>query len=110
MCKSDGHLEATLECELMTDKATDTDPHTTAAPDHSVAATIPGDPPIRKKPTDELLDEEHERSAQAMNIRSDLFDEDEYSMEEYEQLLDMYEESIQDIQEGSIVTGHILRV
>jgi small subunit ribosomal protein S1 len=110
MCKSDGHLEATLEHELMTDKATDTDPHTTAAPDHSIAATIPSDPPIHKKPTDELLDEEHERSAQAMNIRADLFDEDEYSMEEYEELLGMYEESIQDIQEGSIVTGHILRV
>jgi small subunit ribosomal protein S1 len=110
MCKSDGHLEATLERELMTDKATDTDPHTTAAPDRSAAATIPGDLPIHKKPTDELLDEEHERSAQAMHIRSDLFDEDEYSIEEYEQLLDMYEESIQDIQEGSIVTGQILRV
>jgi small subunit ribosomal protein S1 len=95
----------------MTDKATDTDenPHTIAAP-ASAAATIPGDLPLHRKATDDLLDDEIERTAQSMNIRSDLFDEDEYSMEEYEQLLDMYEESIQDIQEGSIVTGHILRV
>ena len=44
------------------------------------------------------------------NLRPDLFDEDEYSVDEYEELLGMYEESIQDIQEGQIVTGHILRV
>ena len=44
------------------------------------------------------------------NLRPDLFDEDEYSIDEYEELLGMYEESIQDIQEGQIVTGHILRV
>ncbi|MFN2382636.1 MAG: 30S ribosomal protein S1 [Gemmatimonadota bacterium] len=43
-------------------------------------------------------------------FRDDLYDEDEYSMAEYEELLGMYEESIQDIQEGQIVTGHILRV
>ncbi len=62
------------------------------------------------KPVDEMLDEEIERSAQAVNIRPDLFDEDEYSLDEYEELLGMYEESIQDIREGQIVTGHILRV
>jgi small subunit ribosomal protein S1 len=67
---------------------------------------IPGD----TKPTDELLDHEIQRSAQSVNIRADLFDEDEYSLDEYEELLGMYEESIQDIQEGQIVTGHILRV
>ncbi len=92
----------------MTDKATDTNPHTNAAP-FSAAATIPGNPDIHDKAQDELLGEELDRTT-SIPIRSDLFDEDEYSMEEYEQLLDMYEESIQDIQEGSIVTGHILRV
>src|SRR5512134_2829218 len=60
--------------------------------------------------TEELLEHEIQRSAQSMNIRADLFDEDEYSLDEYEELLGMYEESIQDIQEGQIVTGHILRV
>ncbi|HUP01606.1 MAG TPA: 30S ribosomal protein S1 [Gemmatimonadota bacterium] len=66
--------------------------------------------PFREKPTDELLDHEIERISQAVNIRPDLFDEDEYSLDEYEELLGMYEESIQDIREGQIVTGHILRV
>jgi small subunit ribosomal protein S1 len=68
------------------------------------------DSPGESKPTDELLDHEIQRSAQSVNIRADLFDEDEYSLDEYEELLGMYEESIQDIQEGQIVTGHILRV
>ncbi|MDX1622519.1 MAG: 30S ribosomal protein S1 [Gemmatimonadota bacterium] len=66
--------------------------------------------PVDEKPADELLDEEIERSAEAVNIRPDLFDEDEYSLDEYEALLGMYEESIQDIQEGQIVTGRILRI
>jgi small subunit ribosomal protein S1 len=94
----------------MTDKATDTNPPTAAAPSFSAAATIPGDPDIHGQAPDELLDGELQRPAPSIPIRSDLFDEDEYSLEEYEQLLDMYEESIQDIQEGQIVTGHILRV
>lgn len=48
--------------------------------------------------------------AEHLNIRPDLFDEDEYSLDEYQELLGLYEESIQDIKEGQIVTGHILRV
>jgi small subunit ribosomal protein S1 len=63
-----------------------------------------------RKPVDELLDEEIERASRSVNIRRDLFDEEEYSLDEYEALLDVYEESIQDIREGQIVTGHILRV
>ncbi|HKY60425.1 MAG TPA: 30S ribosomal protein S1 [Gemmatimonadota bacterium] len=63
-----------------------------------------------RKPVDELLDEELERVSSSVNIRADLFDEEEYSLDEYEALLDVYEESIQDIREGQIVTGHILRV
>src|SRR5688572_18892113 len=51
-----------------------------------------------------------EKSAQPVTHRADLFDEDEYSLDEYEELLDMYEESIKDVQEGQIVAGHILRV
>ncbi|MFN2422127.1 MAG: 30S ribosomal protein S1 [Gemmatimonadota bacterium] len=87
---------------------TDTEPSMPRAV--TAAATISQEPPIHTKATDELLDEELERTAQSINMRPDLFDEDEYSIEEYEELLDMYEESIQDIQEGQIVAGHILRV
>jgi len=65
---------------------------------------------LDRKPVDELLDEELERASSSVNIRPDLFDEEEYSLAEYEALLDVYEESIQDIREGQIVTGHILRV
>ncbi len=73
----------------------------------------PGNPAgltFDRKPVDELLDEEIERASSTVNIRRDLFDEEEYSLDEYEALLDVYEESIQDIREGQIVTGHILRV
>ncbi|HYO47896.1 MAG TPA: S1 RNA-binding domain-containing protein, partial [Gemmatimonadota bacterium] len=71
----------------------------------------PDDPiPAETKAPDELLDHEIERSVHSDRIRADLFDEDEYSLDEYEELLGMYEESIKDIQEGQIVTGHILRV
>ena len=92
------------------DDTTDTNPHTETPRADTTAATLSQEPPIHTKATDELLDEELERTAQSLNVRSDLYDEEEYSIEEYEELLGMYEESIQDIQEGSIVTGHILRV
>ncbi|MGH7559258.1 MAG: 30S ribosomal protein S1 [Gemmatimonadota bacterium] len=77
------------------------------------AGTTPRKPvrlAFNHKPVDELLDDEIERASSAVNIRPDLFDEEEYSLDEYEALLDVYEESIQDIREGQIVTGHILRV
>jgi small subunit ribosomal protein S1 len=91
-----------------TKATTETDPH--SSPRATAAATISQELPIHTKVRDELLDDELERAAQSINIRADLFDEEEYSIEEYEELLDMYEESIQDIQEGQIVAGHILRV
>ena len=88
------------------DASEDVDPEVDTDPGAAADLEFPAD----EKPADELLDEEIEQSAQAVNIRADLFDEDEYSLDEYEALLGMYEESIQDIQEGQIVTGHILRV
>jgi len=60
--------------------------------------------------TEELLPEEIEETARSVDIRADLFDEDEYTLDEYEELLGLYEESIKDIREGQIVKGHILRV
>jgi small subunit ribosomal protein S1 len=89
-----------------------TDDKHTASPAAPTAeeATPATDRTDQTPETQELLEHEIQRSAQSMNIRADLFDEDEYSIDEYEELLGMYEESIQDIQEGQIVTGHILRV
>ncbi len=48
--------------------------------------------------------------ARAVNIRADLFDEDEYDIEEYEALLEMYEDTLTDIVEGEIVKARVLRV
>ena len=44
------------------------------------------------------------------NIRFDLYDEEEYDMEEYEALLEMYEDTLSNIEEGEIVTARVLRV
>jgi small subunit ribosomal protein S1 len=48
--------------------------------------------------------------ARAVNIRADLFDEEEYDLEEYEALLEMYEGTLTHIDEGEIVTARVLRV
>lgn len=48
--------------------------------------------------------------ARALNIRADLFDEEEYSDEEYAGMLEMYDETLSNIEEGEIVTARVLRV
>lgn len=50
----------------------------------------------RKKPTPSTL--------------SPFFEEDEYSMEEYEQMLGMYEQTLSNIEEGEIVKARVLRI
>src|SRR5688572_9337460 len=47
---------------------------------------------------------------QRSRLRSDLFDEEEYDLEEYEALLEMYEDTLTNIEEGEIVTARVLRV
>src|SRR5690625_3180046 len=46
---------------------------------------------------------------QALPVREDLFDE-EYSLEEYEAMLAMYDETLTNVEEGEIVKAHVLRV
>ena len=41
---------------------------------------------------------------------SPFFEEDEYSMEEYEQMLGMYEQTLSNIEEGEIVKAKVLRI
>jgi len=48
-------------------------------------------------------------SARAMDTRPDLWDE-EYSPEEYEAMLRMYEETLTNVEEGEIVKARVLRV
>ena len=89
-----------------------TDTSLSGGPESSGVAVDPREPaevPLRVS-ADDLVPADPKPTAEQLNIRPDLFDEDEYSLDEYQELLELYEESIQDIKEGSIVTGHILRV
>lgn len=45
--------------------------------------------------------------AEIEGLRSDLYDEEEYSLEEYLVLLEMYDETLSNIEEGEIVKGRI---
>ncbi|HET7274770.1 MAG TPA: 30S ribosomal protein S1 [Longimicrobiaceae bacterium] len=85
----------------------DQDTPTTDSPDFldddqgSVAVAIPND---------ELTQGEIEKRARAANIRADLFDEEEYTHEEYAVMLEMYEDTLTNIEEGEIVKAKVLRV
>ncbi len=59
---------------------------------------------------EELTQGEIERRARAANIRADLFDEEEYTHEEYAAMLEMYEDTLTNIEEGEIVKAKVLRV
>jgi len=61
-------------------------------------------------PGSELTQAQIAERARAVNIRADLFDEDEYDLEEYEALLAMYEDTLSEIVEGEIVKARVLRV
>jgi small subunit ribosomal protein S1 len=58
----------------------------------------------------ELTQAEIAERARTFNIRADLWDEDEYSMDEYEAMLEMYEGTLTHIDEGEIVKARVLRV
>ncbi|MDP2497213.1 MAG: 30S ribosomal protein S1 [Candidatus Palauibacterales bacterium] len=53
---------------------------------------------------DQITDRAHE-----VGIRPDLFDEEDYSLDEYEEMLAMYEDTLGDITEGEIVDAEVLR-
>ena len=57
----------------------------------------------------ELTDNQREQIARDIGVRADLFEE-EYSMEEYEEMLAMYEDTLTNIEEGEIVSARVLRV
>ncbi|HSJ07089.1 MAG TPA: 30S ribosomal protein S1 [Longimicrobiales bacterium] len=47
---------------------------------------------------------------QTLSEASPFFEEDEYSLEDYEEMLGMYEETLSNIEEGEIVKAKILRI
>ncbi len=51
-----------------------------------------------------------ERPGHGMSMRTDIWEDDEYSQDEYEAMLDMYEETLTNIEEGEIVKARVLRV
>jgi small subunit ribosomal protein S1 len=63
-----------------------------------------------RKRGDEMTVQQIAERARSLNIRADLFDEDEYSQDEYEALLEMYEDTLTNIEEGEIVKARVLRV
>ena len=58
----------------------------------------------------ELTTEQFAERARALNIRPDLWDEDEYDADEYEAMLAMYDDTLTNIEEGEIVKARVLRV
>ncbi|HET8654887.1 MAG TPA: 30S ribosomal protein S1 [Longimicrobiaceae bacterium] len=58
----------------------------------------------------ELTMQEIAERARSINVRPDLFDEEEYDLDEYEAMLEMYEGTLTNIEEGEIVTARVLRV
>jgi small subunit ribosomal protein S1 len=70
----------------------------------------PAPPPAAEPAERELTEEQVEQKARDLGIRPDLFDEGEYSAEEYEQMLSMYEDTLKNIEEGEIVKAKILRL
>jgi len=84
-----------------TDPAITAETTTTDAPETGVA--------VAERAPELTMNEIAER-ARSVNIRADLFDEDEYDLDEYEALLEMYEETLSEIAEGEIVKARVLRV
>ena len=57
----------------------------------------------------QLTESQVEERARDIGVRADLWDE-EYSPEEYEAMLQMYEETLTNVEEGEIVKARVLRV
>jgi len=56
-----------------------------------------------------MTEEQMEREAEAIGIRADLLEVDDFSLGEYEELLAMYEDTLSEINEGEIVKATVLR-
>jgi small subunit ribosomal protein S1 len=92
-------VEQTINDQTTPD--TEAETTTTDAPEAAVAVA---------DRSSELTIAEIAQRARSVDIRADLYDEDEYSQDEYEAMLEMYEETLSEIVEGEIVTARVLRV
>jgi small subunit ribosomal protein S1 len=58
----------------------------------------------------EYTEEQRESRARELGIKPELFEEDEYTLDEYEAMLAMYEDTLKQIEEGEIVRARVIRV
>jgi small subunit ribosomal protein S1 len=58
----------------------------------------------------EYTKEQSDRRARELGIKPELFEEDEYTVDEYEEMLAMYEDTLKEIEEGEIVRARVIRV
>ena len=65
---------------------------------------------VQAPPAGPVTTERKPKRGRIIEPLSKFLDEDEYSMEEYEQLLTMYEDTLTNIEEGEIVKAKVLRV
>ncbi|MFP4622844.1 MAG: 30S ribosomal protein S1 [Gemmatimonadota bacterium] len=78
----------------------------TAAEEATVEA---GDPELELE-IREYTQDQIERRAREVGIKPELFEENEYTLDEYEEMLAMYEETLSEIEEGEIVRATVLRI
>ncbi len=79
-----------------------------AIPVVDTTAMAPGDPAPGASEV-ELTELQIEARAEEVGIRADLFDEEDYTLDQYEEMLAMYEDTLGDIAEGEIVSATVLR-
>ncbi|MDX1674488.1 MAG: S1 RNA-binding domain-containing protein, partial [Longimicrobiales bacterium] len=73
-------------------------------------ATVEAGDPDQKLAEREYTQDQIDRRAREVGIKPELFEENEYSLDEYEEMLAMYEETLSEIEEGEIVKATVLRV
>ena len=71
-------------------------------------AMAPGDPAPGTTEV-ELTEAQIEQRAAEVGVRADLFEESDYTLDEYEEMLSLYEDTLGDIAEGEIVRATVLR-
>ena len=89
----------------MVEQATDT-PQADVAEDLDIPERLVDEPTNVRGMSIEQIAEQ----ARTAGIRAELFDEEEYTDEEFEGLLEMYDETLVNIEQGDIVQAKVLRV
>jgi small subunit ribosomal protein S1 len=58
----------------------------------------------------EYTQDQIDKRARELGIKPELFEEDEYTLDEYEEMLAMYEDTLKEIEEGEIVRARVIRI